>query len=139
MAAIITNYAVQQFMLEMKDGSGTIPTSFYLAAYKVLPAVTLTSGLGGTEIDSAVNTWYARQAITLGSPSGRTQANTNTITFTNNAASAVSGAIVGCAVVDHLTAGNVWIVLPGTTSITVGLGSQLIVPIGQMIMEFAAA
>lgn len=139
MAAIYTTYAVQQFMLEMKDGSGTIPTSYYLAAYTVLPSVSLTSGLGGTEVNSAVNTWYARQAITLGSPSGRTQTQTNLITFTNSAASAVSGAIVGCAVVDHLTAGNVWIVLPGTTLITVGIGSQLIVPIGQMIMEFPAA
>ena len=56
--ASFTNYACQQIHLMMKDGSGTIPTSYYAAMFKVTPAL---DGTGGTEVDPLVNTWYARQ------------------------------------------------------------------------------
>lgn len=133
--ASLSNHAVQQFHLEMKDGTGTIPTSYYAAAMKVMPGL---DGTGGTEIDSAVNTWYARQAITYASPSlaGRSMANSAEISWTASAASAVTGNIVGVVVYDHATAGNPWLILPATNVISVGLGSPLKAAIGQLVSEF---
>lgn len=135
--ASLTNYAVQQFHLEMKDGSGTIPTTYYACAMKVMPGL---DGTGGTEIDPAVNTWYARQAITYGTPSlaGRSMASGAEISFTSSAASAVSGNVVGIAVSDSGTvgAGNFWLLDPATNPITVGIGSPLKIATGQLVNEF---
>lgn len=131
------NYAVQQIHLEMKDGSGTIPSTYYACAMKVMPA---NDGTGGTEIDPAVDTWYARQAITFGTPSlaGRSMANSAEIVWTNSAGTTVSGNIVGVCVSDSGTvgAGNFWWALPATNPITVGSGSPLKAAIGQLVSEF---
>ena len=82
--AALTNYAVQQINLEMKDGTGTIPSTYYAAAMKVMPGL---DGTGGTEIDPGVDTWYARQAVTLDTPSlaGRSMANAAAIEWTASA------------------------------------------------------
>jgi hypothetical protein len=136
--ASLSNYAVQQLHLEMKDGSGTIPTTYYAAAMKVMPGL---DGTGGTEIDAAVNTWYARQAVTLGTPSlaGRSIANSAIINWASSAASAVSGNVVGLCLYDALTSGNLWLLSPFTNAITVGLASPLSIPVGQFINELTTA
>lgn len=132
--ASFTNYAWQQIHLKMKDGSGTIPTSYYAAMFKVTPAL---DGTGGTEVDSAVNTWYARQALTLGTPSlsGRSIANSAVSTFHASAPDAISGNIVSLGWYDASTSGNLWLIMPLTTPLTVGIGSLVSFPVGQLIHE----
>ena len=142
MAAIYTTYAVQQFLNEMKDGSGTIPTSYFAAAYTVAPIID--GGTGGTELSSAgggPHSWYARQALAYATPSGRTMANSGIITFTSSSPTAVTGNVVALVIADSGTigAGNIWIILPLTSPIAVGIGSQLIFPIGQILQEFAGS
>jgi len=129
-----SNYAINQIHLEMKDGTGTIPTTYYAAMFKVTPAL---DGTGGTEVDSAVNTWYARQALTLAAPSlsGRSIANSVACTFHASAPDAISGNIVSLGWFDAATAGNLWLIQPLTTQLSVGIGSQVIFPIGQLIHE----
>lgn len=133
--ASLTNYAVQQLNLEMKDGSGTIPTTFYAALMKTSPAL---DGTGGVEVDSGVNTWYARIAATMDtvSLSGRSLSNTSAILFTASAADAVSGNIVSLCIFDALTSGNCWFILPLTTQMAIGIGSLVNFPIGQAVVEF---
>lgn len=129
-----TNYAIQQIHLEMKDGSGTIPSTYYAAMMKTTPAL---DGTGGVEVDSAVNTWYARQALTLAAPSlsGRSIANSAVCTFTASAPDAISGNILSLVWYDALTSGNAWLIMPLTTVITVGIGTPVSFPIGQLIHE----
>lgn len=133
--ASFTNYAVQQIHLEMKDGTGTIPTTYYAAAMKVMPGL---DGTGGTEIDSGVDTWYARQAVTFGAPSlaGRSMANSAEIVWTNSAGTTVSGNIVGVVLYTASSGGNAWQLLPATNQISVGSGSPLKAAIGQLVSEF---
>lgn len=142
MAAIYTTYAVQQFLKEMRDGSGAIPTTYYAAAYTVAPIID--GGTGGTEIPSAgggPHSWYARQLLAYAAPSGRTMANSGIITFTSSSLTAVTGNVVALAITDDSATGggNIWIILPLTSPIAVGIGSQLIFPIGQILQEFAAS
>jgi hypothetical protein len=133
--ASFTNYAVQQIHLEMKDGTGTIPTTYYAAAMKVMPGL---DGTGGTEIDLAVDTWYARQAVTFATPSlaGRSMASSAEIVWTSSSLTAVSGNIVGVVLYSAVTAGNAWLLLPATNQIAVGIGSPLKAAIGQLVSEF---
>lgn len=133
--ASFSNYAVQQIHLEMKDGTGTIPSTYYAAAMKVMPAL---DGTGGTEIDSGVDTWYARQTVTFDTPSlaGRSMTNSAEITWTASSLTAVSGNIVGVVLYTASTAGNAWLILPATNHISVGIGSPLKAAIGQLVSEF---
>lgn len=133
--AALTNYAVQQINLEMKDGTGTIPSTYYAAAMKVMPGL---DGTGGTEIDPGVDTWYARQAVTLDTPSlaGRSMANAAAIEWTASAGTTVSGNIVGTVLYDAPTGGNAWVLSPATNQITVGTGSPLRIAIGQLVIEY---
>jgi hypothetical protein len=136
--AFMMNYACQQFFLEAKDGTGVIPTTYYIALMKTSPAL---DGTGGVEVDSAVNTWYARQAVTWAAPSlsGRNMANSVAVTHAASAASAISGNIVSLVAFDALTSGNAWFLMPLTTQLSVGLASLVQFPIGQIVLEFTTA
>lgn len=136
--ASFTNYAVQQIHLAMKDGTGTIPTTYYAAAMKVMPAL---DGTGGTEIDAGTDTWYARQAVTFASPSlaGRSMATSAETVWTNSAGTTVSGNIVGTVLYDASSGGNAWLLLSATNQISVGSGSPLKAAIGQIVSEFTTA
>lgn len=134
MAATLTDYGVNQILLEMKDGSGTIPTTFYAALFSVTPAL---DGTGGTEINSATHAWYERQAATMDTISGRTLANLSAVNFTNSAATA-PGTMLSLGLFDALTVGNLWWVLPLTTPLVIGVGSQVNFPIGQIVAEFTS-
>lgn len=133
--ASFTNYAVQQIHLEMKDGTGTIPSTYHAAAMKVMPAL---DGTGGTEIDSGVDTWYSRKTVTFAAPSlaGRSMATSAEIEWTSSSLTAVSGNIVGVVLYDDPSAGNAWLLLPATNQISVGIGSPLKAAIGQLVSEF---
>lgn len=128
-----SNYAVQQIFLEIKDGSGTFPGTLYAALYTVAPGL---DGSGGTEIDSGTHTWYARQAVTWGTPSlaGRTVANSAAVNFTNSAASA-PGNVTHIGLMTASTSGNLWRLMQLTTPISIGIGSKVEFPIGQIVME----
>jgi hypothetical protein len=136
--ASMTDYAGYQFHLEMVDGSGTIPSTFYVALLRATPS--LVTGAGGSEVDSAVNTWYARQLATwdTASSSGRSLSNTSTVQHTAAAASAVSGNITCLGIYDAVTAGNLWFVLPLTSVLTIGLATPVIWPAGQIVHEWLA-
>lgn len=135
--AALTNYAVQQINLEMKDGTGTIPSTYYAAAMKVMPAL---DGTGGTEVDPGVNTWYARVAVTLDTPSlaGRSMANADEISWHSSAPDAITGNIVGTVLYDDATygMGNAWVLAPATNQISVGIGSPLKIAVGQLVIEY---
>jgi hypothetical protein len=136
--ASMTNYACYQFHLEVFDGSGTFPADFYAALLRANPS--LVDGSGASEVDSAVNTWYARQNATMNTASlaGRTLVNTSTVTFDTAADDAVTGAITHIGIYDASTAGNLWFVLPMTSPLTIGIGTPVIFPAGQLVHEFLA-
>lgn len=134
MAAIYTDYAVQQFLKEMRDGSGTIPTSYWAALFTTTPNL---AGAGGVEVSVG---WYSRQPLTYAAPSGRSMANSAAVTFTSSAASAIPSDVVSLGIFDDdgSPSGNLWIILPLTVPLSVGIGSQVIYPIGQIIQEYAS-
>ncbi len=134
--ASITNYGAYQFHLELKDGSGTIPTTLYAALLRATPS--LVDGTGGNEVDVAVNTWYERVDGTMDTASsgGRSLVNTSTVTFDAAAPTAVTGNITCIGLYDALTVGNLWFVLPLTSALTVGVGTPIIFPAGQLVHEF---
>ncbi len=78
-------------------GSFTSPAAVYLALFSVAPG----EAGGGTEL---TGNGYARQAIEFDASSGGIGSNTNTETFT--AAGGAWLAIVGHAIMDALTVGN---------------------------------
>jgi hypothetical protein len=136
--ASMTNYAGYQFHLELVDGSGTIPNTFYAALLRALPS--LVDGSGASEVDAAVNTWYERVDATwnTASSAGRTLTNTGTVTFDAAAPTAVTGAITYIGIYDALTVGNLWFVLPMTSPLTIGVGTPVIFPAGQLVHEWLA-
>lgn len=136
MAAIYTTYAVGEILKEIRNSGGTFPGTWYTGMFTTTPAI---DGTGGVEIASSpTHTWYARQATTWGAPSGRTMSNSGAVTFTTSAPTA-PGTVQSLGVFDALTSGNLWIILPLTTPLAIGVGSQAVFPIGQMIQEFAAS
>jgi hypothetical protein len=103
----------------------TAPTTLYVALFTTLPA---NDGTGGTEISSGA---YTRMAITFGAPSGGAPAsvtNSNLVQFPT--ATAAWGTIVGCALYDATTAGNMLESGPLVTSKTVGNGDAFSFPVG---------
>lgn len=105
--------------------SFTPPTTIYVALFTTLPA---NDGTGGTEVSGGA---YARQAITFGTHTGGAPA-----TIASNAlvqfptATAAWGTIVGCALYDASTAGNMLESGPLVTSKTVGIGDAFSFPVG---------
>jgi hypothetical protein len=135
----MTDYAGYQFHLELvAAASGTIPDVFYVALLRATPS--LVTGSGGSEVDSAVNTWYARQLATwdTASSAGRTLTNTSTVQHAASAATAVTGNITCLGIYDALTSGNLWFVLPLTSALTIGVGTPVIFPAGQIVHEWLA-
>jgi len=130
-----SNYAVNQIYLEIKDGSGTFPGTLYAALFTTAPGL---DGAGGTELNSLVETWYARQAVTWASPSlaGRTIANSAEVSFTTDADPMPSPKTVTyMGLMTAVTSGSLWRLLQLTTPIVVGLHSVVKFPIGQIVME----
>jgi hypothetical protein len=92
------------------------PTTVYVALYTVAP----TPSTAGTEVAGGD---YARQAVTVGAPSGGVCANSAPVVFP--VAAAPWGAVTSCAICDDVTGGNIlYFGTLGTTK-TVGTGDQL--------------
>lgn len=139
MSAVYSDYAVQQILLRQQDGSGTIPngtTGYYSALFTTPPTLANT---GGVELNpSTPSTFYFRLPTTLGTPASRTQSNQDTLTFTPGSLIAIANPITHLGLMTAVTGGNLWILLPLATPITVGIGSQVIFPTGQITFNFAA-
>lgn len=105
----------------------TSPTTVYLALFTTPPTV----GGGGTEVTGGS---YARQALTL------TWGGTGTGSASNGTAISFPGmptcTVVGGAVMDGLTAGNMLLFTPATTARSVTAGQPIDVPVGDFIGSF---
>jgi hypothetical protein len=131
--ASVTNYAQNKLIdALLRAQSLSAPATFYAALYTVAP--TATSG-SGTEVTGGA---YARQAITSSlanwagtQGAGTTVASTGTSgTTSNNAqiqfpvATASWGTVVDLALLDALTAGNMWMFGTLGSSLAVSTGGQ---------------
>ncbi len=81
----------------LRNAAYSSPTTVYISLHSAAP----TEAGGGAEL---TGNGYAREAITFGAPSDGVSANTNTITFT--ASGGAWSAIVGHAIWDAVSAGN---------------------------------
>lgn len=98
MAASKTDYLENAFLDHMRGGTAlSQPAGLYLALFSTAP----TEASGGTEL---TGNGYARQAITFGAASAGAITNTATVTFT--ASGGAWSAIVGHAIYDASTVGN---------------------------------
>lgn len=136
MAWIDTDYAVGEMLKELRNGGGTFPSTWYVGLFTTTPT---SAGTGGVEIASSpTHTWYARQTAPWAAPSGRTMANSGAVTFTSSSPTA-AGTVSALGYFDALTSGNLWHILILTTPLTIGVGSLVSFPIGQIIQEFNAS
>lgn len=136
MAWIDTNYGAGQILTALRNDSVTFPSSsWYAGLFLVTPAI---DGTGGTEIASSpTHTWYARQLLAWAAPSGRTMSNSGALTFHASSPTA-PGTVLSLGIFDAVTSGNLWHILTLTSPLAIGVGSQVIFPIGQIIQEFSA-
>jgi hypothetical protein len=135
--ASITNYGAYQFHLEMKDGSGTFPTTYYAGLWTTAPAL---DGTGGVEM--VANAWYTARVdahMDTASSAGRSLTNDTTVQLTASATAipSVNPTTTVC-ITDSATigGGNIWFILPLTSSLTIGIGTPVIFPVGQLVHEF---
>jgi hypothetical protein len=135
--ASLTNYGAYQFHLEQKDGTGTIPVTYWAGLYTTAPAL---DGTGGVEM--VANAWYTvRIAVgtltaTLAS---RSLVNAATVQFTPSATAIPSvNPTTTICITDSQTlgGGNIWYILPLTSALTIGIGTPVIFPAGQLVHEF---
>lgn len=105
----------------------TSPTTVYLGLYTTPPTV----GGGGTEVTGGS---YVRKALTL------TWGGTGTGSASNGAAISFTGmptcTVVGGAVLDALSGGNMLLFTPATTPRSVTAGQAIDVPIGDFVGSF---
>jgi hypothetical protein len=116
MAWIDTDYAVGELLKELRNSGGTFPGTWYVGLFTTTPT---SAGTGGVEIAS--------------SPT-----HSNAITFTSSSPTA-PGTVTAIGLFDALTSGNLWHVLTLTTPLTIGVGSLVSFPVGQIIQEFNAS
>ncbi len=105
-----------------RNTASTAPTTVYLSLYTVTPSDTG----GGTEVTGS---GYARQAITFGAAVNGEISNTAALSFTATGGS--FGTVVSVAIMDALTAGNMF-AWDGITSATVGDGDTITFAIGDL-------
>lgn len=125
-----TDYYVHKILDHMYGGASFTPpdsSHTFAALLTTLPSTSTGSGLVEC---SAV--WYSRQAITWAAAASRTKTNSAQITFTTNATAAVTDDIEGVAIYDASTSGNLLRVLRSTAHLVVAIGSQVIIPAGQL-------
>lgn len=112
------------------DGAGYVkPATVYLALYTAMPTVST----GGTEVTGGS---YARQAITNDNanfPDPTVGITQNGLQIDFPAASAPWGTIVGAAICDASTAGNIQDFAPLSASKVVGIGDVISFPAGSLV------
>jgi hypothetical protein len=90
----LENSVINHFL---RNSAVTSPTTVYVALFTVTP----TKSTAGTEVTAG---GYARTAVTMGAPTGGVATNSAPCTFP--AATALWGTILGAAIFDDPTAGN---------------------------------
>jgi hypothetical protein len=112
----------------LRATSYTAPTTIYLALYTTDP----TDADTGTEVSGAS---YARQTITMGSPSNGVSTNSAAIEFP--AAGGSWGTVTHIGIRDALTAGNLLYHTPLDTSKTIATGDIFRVSVGNLSVTLA--
>lgn len=121
-----TNYLETQILNHvLRNTAYTPPATIYVGLFTILP----TDAGGGTEVSGGA---YARQSVTFTAPSPDTVSNTADVTFP--VATANWGTIVGFALFDAITAGNMLYYTALDTSRTVLTNDQFRFPTGQLIV-----
>lgn len=114
----------------------TVPAQMYLAAFTAAP----TSSGGGTEVSGG---GYARVQVTPNTTnwnaptnSGNAQQITNAVQIAFAQATASWGSVVGVALFDALTGGNMLWYGDLNSPVTVNNGFQLTLPVGNITITF---
>ncbi|MFL9934228.1 hypothetical protein P0D88_34775 [Paraburkholderia sp. RL18-103-BIB-C] len=101
----------------------TMPAALYVALYTTTP--TMPAGTGGVEVTGGA---YARQPITFGVTGSGPAVGNNSALVTFPTATASWGTVVGAALYDAATGGNLIDAGPLTSSKTIGTGDVFAVP-----------
>ena len=120
----LSNYLANELLDHtLRNLAYTPPTTVYLALFTVMPDV---NGAGGTEVTGGS---YARQAVTFGAASGGIAASTAAITFSSMPAAVV----VGAALYDALTVGNMLHFGPWGSYSTITAATDFVVAVADVV------
>lgn len=119
----------------LRNAAGTFPSTIYLCLLTTAPSAL--DGTGYVELSPATYTWYGRQAATIGAPVGRTFSNSSAVLFSASATILVPNPVTHFMIADSATygAGNVWAWGQLTSPISIGVGSPVNFPIGQLVFD----
>lgn len=132
----LSTYAVQMLGSRwLRAAAGTFPSAIYMGLLTTPP--TDLAGSGYVELNPGTYTWYARQAATIGAPSGRAFSNSGAVLFTASATVLVPVPVTHFMIFDSGTyaAGNVWAWGQLTSPISIGVGSPVNFPISQLVFD----
>lgn len=111
----------------LRNIATTSPTTVYVALYTTLPNE---DGTGGVEVTGGS---YARQAVTFDAPIANQTTNSGDITFPT--ATADWGTVVGFALLDAVTVGNLLYLANLTAARVIQTNDVFIFPTGQIIVS----
>lgn len=120
------------FNRAFRNTAGSWPATVYLGLFKTPPIL---DGTGFVEVTTGDLTGYARQLATFAAPSGRAVANSVACLFSSSAV--VPGGtfiVTHGGIFDASVAGSVMAYGALTTPLTVGAGSLVNIPIGQLVI-----
>lgn len=126
--AAMTEYLKDKLIRHvLTNTSYTSPATVYLALFTTMPTV----GGGGTEVTGGS---YARQSLSLtwGGAGTGDAANGSTITF----ASMPTCTVVGGAIFDASTSGNMLLFAAATTARSVTAGADITIPASDLFASF---
>lgn len=120
------------FNRAFRNTAGTWPSVVYLGLFKTPPIL---DGSGFVEVTTSDLTGYARQTATFAAPSSRTISNSVACLF--SASAAVPGGtfvVTHAGIFDASTAGNLMAYGALTSPLSIGVGSLVNIPIGQLVI-----
>ena len=123
----LSNYLANELLDHVLLGATyTAPADAYLALFTVLPDA---DNVGGTEVAGGS---YARQAVTFSAAASGVSMNSAYVAFTAMPAATV----VGTALYDAVTAGNLLMYGPVSTATVVQATADFNVPVGDVVAVF---
>ncbi len=131
----ITDAYVQMYGNALfRNAIGSFPTAVFMGLFTTAP--TTTAGAGYVELTTVPYSWYtARIALPLGAPVGRVFSSNGAVLFTSNATVVVPVPVAYFGVFTSATIGAGALVAYGNlaTPISIGIGSQVNFPAGQIV------
>lgn len=123
----------------LRNNAATLPASVYMALFTTAP--TALDGSGYVELNPATYTWYGRVAMTMAAPVGRAMANSGAVLFTSSATVLVPSPVTHAGIFDALTygTGTIWAWGQLTSPVSIGVGSPVNFPAGQLVFEDTGA